>query len=132
MHELLERFSGATVLPALAERLAAGAHTGISGVVGAARSLLAANLARRMGRTIVLIPDDAQAARALHLDLSVLNQDLGLLLFDPESPRLQAQLAALAGGPSVIVASPETLNRPAPVWDKGVESRESGTASRLS
>jgi len=42
MHELLERFSKAEALPALAERLAAGAHTGVSGVVGAARSMLAA------------------------------------------------------------------------------------------
>jgi transcription-repair coupling factor (superfamily II helicase) len=117
MHELLERFSKSEALPALAERLAAGAHTGVSGVVGSARSMLAAALAQRLGRTIVLIPDDAHTARALHLDLSVLAPDLALLLFEPDSPRLPAQLAGLGSGPAVIVASAESLNRPAPVWE---------------
>lgn len=65
MHELLERFSKSDALPALADRLAGGAHTGVSGVVGAARSMLAAALAQRLGRTVVLIPDDAHTARAL-------------------------------------------------------------------
>jgi transcription-repair coupling factor (superfamily II helicase) len=116
MHELLERFSQSETLPALAECLAAGAHTGVSGVVGAARSMLAAALAQRLGRVVVLIPDDAHTARALHLDLSVLAPDLALLLFDPDSPRLPAQLAGLGSGPAVIVASAESLNRPAPVW----------------
>jgi transcription-repair coupling factor (superfamily II helicase) len=124
MHELLERFSKSEVLPALADRLAAGAHTGISGVVGAARSMLAADVAQRLGRTVVLIPDDAHAARALHLDLSSWVQSpsgdspLGLLLFEPDSPHLSADLAMLGSGPAVIVASPESLNRPAPVFDK--------------
>jgi len=128
MHQLLERFSKSATLPALAARLAAGAHTGISGVVGAARSMLAADVARRLGRAVVLIPDDAHTARALHLDLSTLNPDFALLFFEPDSPRLPAQLAALGSGPAVIVASAEGLNRPAPVWEHetGVGRRESG------
>ncbi len=129
MHELLERFSKSEVLPALAERLAAGAHTGISGVVGAARSMLAADVAQRLGRNVVLIPDDAHAARALHLDLETIAPDLDPLLFEPDSPSLPAQLAALGSGPGVIVASAESLNRPAPVWEPGVESRESGAVT---
>ncbi|MBM3330752.1 transcription-repair coupling factor [candidate division WOR-3 bacterium] len=128
MHELLERFSRSALLPALAERLAAGAHTGISGVVGAARSMLAADVAQRLGRTVVLVPDDAHAARALHLDLETVASDLNLLFFEPDSPRLPAQLATLGSGPGVIVASAESLNKPAPVWEQGVESRESGVA----
>jgi transcription-repair coupling factor (superfamily II helicase) len=116
MHELLERFSKSEALPALAESLAAGAHTGVSGVVGAARSMLAAALAQRLGRVVVLVPDDAHTARALHLDLSVLAPDLALLLFEPDSPRLPAELAGLGSGPAVIVASAESLNRPAPAW----------------
>jgi transcription-repair coupling factor (superfamily II helicase) len=124
MHELLERFSEAPALPVLAERLAAGAHTGVSGVVGTARSMLAADVAQRLGRTVILIPDDTHAARALHLDLSFWGQSpsrdspLGLLFFEPDSPRLPAQLAALGSGPAVIVASAESLNRPAPVFEK--------------
>jgi transcription-repair coupling factor (superfamily II helicase) len=118
VHELFERFSKAEVLPVLAERLAAGAHTGISGVVGAARSMLAADVAQRLGRTVVLIPDDAHSARALHLDLEVIAPDLAPLFFEPDSPRLPAQLAALSAGPAVIVASAESLNRPAPIFDK--------------
>ena len=123
MHELLDRFSKSEVLPALAERLAAGTHTGVSGVFGAARSMLAADVAQRLGRTVILIPDDAHSARALHLDLSAWVQSpsgdspLGLLLFEPDSPRLPADLAMLGSGPAVIVASPESLNRPAPVWE---------------
>ena len=133
MHELLERFSKAEVLPALADRLAGGAHTGVSGVVGAARSMLAAALAQRLGRTVVLIPDDAQTARALHLDLTFWVQSPsgdsppGLLLFEPDSPRLPAQLATLGSGPAVIVASAESLNRPAPVWE--IANGEGRTAS---
>jgi len=119
MHELLERFSEAPALPVLAERLAAGAHTGVSGVVGTARSMLAADVAQRLGRTVILIPDDTHAARALHLDLSVIAPDLDPLFFEPDSPRLPAQLTALGSGPAVIVASAESLNRPAPVFDKG-------------
>jgi transcription-repair coupling factor (superfamily II helicase) len=118
VHELLERFSKSEVLPALTERLAAGAHTGVSGVVGAARSMLAADVAQRLGRTVVLVPDDAHTARALHLDLEVIAPDLDPLLFEPDSPRLPAQLAALGSGPGVIVASAESLNRPAPVFEK--------------
>ena len=118
MHELLERFSKSEVLPALAESLAAGTHTGISGVVGAARSMLAADVAQRLGRTVVLVPDDAHTARALHLDLETMAPDLDPLLFEPDSPRLPDQLAALGSGPGVIVASAESLNRPAPVFDK--------------
>ena len=128
MHELLERFSKSEVLPALAESLAAGTHTGISGVVGAARSMLAADVAQRLGRTVVLVPDDAHTARALHLDLSVLAPDLDLLLFEPDSPRLPAQLAAVGSGPAVIVASAESLNRPAPDWGRG--SGDGGQGSR--
>jgi transcription-repair coupling factor (superfamily II helicase) len=117
MHELLERFSKSEVLPALADRLAGGAHTGISGVIGAARSMLAADVAQRLGRTVVLVPDDAHTARALHLDIEVIAPDLDLLFFEPDSPRLPTQLGALGSGPRVIVASAESLNRPAPVWE---------------
>jgi len=123
MHELLELFSKSDVLPRLAECLAGGAHTGVSGVVGAARSMLAAALAERLGRTVILIPDDAHTARALHLDLTLWVQSpsgdspLGLLFFEPDSSRLPAELAALGRGPAVIVASAESLNRPAPVWE---------------
>jgi transcription-repair coupling factor (superfamily II helicase) len=117
MNRLLKHFSESAVLPALADRLAAGAHTGVSGVVGAARSMLAADLARRLGRVIVLVPDDAPTARALHLDLSTLAPDLTLLFFEPDSPRLPVQLAELGSGPAVVVASAESLNRPAPIWE---------------
>jgi len=128
MQEVLERFSRSKMLSALAECLAAGAHTGISGVVGAARSMLAAIIAQRLGRPVILIPDDTPAARALHLDLSVLAPDLGLLFFEPDSPRLPVQLAGLGPGPAVIVASAESLHKPAPVWEQGVENQESGMA----
>ncbi|MBM3313902.1 hypothetical protein FJY70_04860, partial [candidate division WOR-3 bacterium] len=121
MHPLLERLAASDILPRLAERLAGGAHTGVSGVVGAARSLLAASLAQRLGRTVVLVPDDTSTARALHLDLSVLASDLGSLFFEPESPQLVAQLASVGLRPTVIVASAESLNRPAPVWGAGDE-----------
>jgi transcription-repair coupling factor (superfamily II helicase) len=119
VHELLERFSKSEVLPALAKSLAAGAHTGISGVVGAARSMLAADVAQRLGRPVVLIPDDTHTAHALHLDLETIVPDLDPLFFEPDSPRLSADLAKLGSGPAVIVASAESLNRPAPVWDQG-------------
>ena len=127
MNRLLKSFSESPVLPELADRLAAGAHTGVSGVVGAARSMLAADLAQRLGRVIVLVPDDAPTARALHLDLSTLAPDLALLFFEPDSPRLPIQLAGLKARHAVIVASPESLHKPAPIWEQEDESREPGT-----
>jgi len=127
MNRLLKSFSESPVLPALAERLAAGAHTGVSGVFGAARSMLAADLAQRLGRVVVLVPDDAPTARALHLDLSTLASDIGLLFFEPDSPRLPIQLAGLKAGPTVIVASAESLHKPAPIWEQEDENREPGT-----
>jgi hypothetical protein len=84
MHELLERFSKSEVLPVLAKSLSAGAHTGISGIVGTARSMLTADVAQRLGRTVVLVPDDAHTARALHLDLETIAPDLNPLLFEPD------------------------------------------------
>ncbi len=117
MHELLERFSLSPVLPAIADSLASGAHAGVSGAVGSARAMLAADIARRLGRTVVLIPDDAATARALDLDLSLLATDIGLLFFEPDSPRLPADLASVGPGPAVIVASAENLHKPAPVWE---------------
>ncbi len=127
MNRLLKRFSESALLPGLADRLAAGAHTGVSGVVGAARSMLAADLAQRLGRVTVLVPDDGPTARALHLDLSTLAPDIGLLFFEPDSPRLPIQLAGLKAGPAVIVASAESLHKPAPIWEQEDESREPGT-----
>jgi len=123
MNRLLKRFSESAVLPALADRLAAGAHTGVSGVVGAVRSMLAADLAQRLGRVVVLVPDDAPTARALHLDLSTLAPDLTLLFFEPDSPRLPSQLAELGSDPAVIVATVESLNRPAPMWETVSDER---------
>jgi transcription-repair coupling factor len=115
MHELLERFSRHEVLPELARRLAAQEHLGISGVAGCARTMLAAALARNLGRAVVLIPDDARAARALYLDLTTLAPDLALLLFDPDSRNVRSNLAeTLSRPPAVIVASSESLSRPAP------------------
>ena len=117
MHELLERFSESPALPGIAESLASGAHTGVSGAVGSARAMLAAALAQRLARTVILIPDDVPTARALDLDLSTIAPDLPLLFFEPESPRLPADLATLGSGPAVIVAPAENLNKGAPVWE---------------
>ncbi len=127
MQELLERFSKSEVLPALADCLASGAHTGVSGVAGSARAMLAADIAQRLNRAVILILDEVPVARALHLDLSTLAPDVGLLFFEPESPRLPTQLAGLKAGPAVIVASAESLHKPAPIWETEDESREPGT-----
>ncbi|MCX6100215.1 MAG: ABC transporter permease [Candidatus Bipolaricaulota bacterium] len=54
--------------------------------------------------------DDAHTARALHLDLETIAPDLDPLLFEPDSPRLPAHLAALGSGPAVIVASADFLS----------------------
>jgi transcription-repair coupling factor (superfamily II helicase) len=123
MHELLERFSRSPALLAIADSLAAGAHTGVSGAVGSARAMLAADVARRLGRTVILIADDVPVARALHLDLSTLAPDVRLVFFEPESPRLPLELAALGSGPAVIVASAESLHKPAPVWETSNDER---------
>ncbi|MBN2464823.1 DEAD/DEAH box helicase, partial [candidate division WOR-3 bacterium] len=123
MRELLERFSRSPILPAIAESLSSGAHTGVSGVVGSARALLAASIAQRLGRAVILITDDVPTARALHLDLSAWVQSpsgdspLGLVFFEPDSPRLPVELAGLGPGPAVIVASAESLHKPAPIWE---------------
>jgi transcription-repair coupling factor (superfamily II helicase) len=124
MHELLERFSRSSALPGIAESLASGAHTGVSGAVGSARAMLAAALARRLGRTVILILDDVPTARALDLDLATIAPDLTLLFFEPDSPRLPVELAGLGSGPAVIVTPAESLNRPAPIWETKNDERK--------
>jgi len=88
--------------------------------------MLAADIAQRLNRPVILILDDVPVARALHLDLSTLAPDVGLIFFEPESPRLPVEIAGLGSGPAVIVASAESLHKPAPVWETSNDAPSDG------
>ena len=102
----------------LAPRWPGGAQTGASGVYGPARALLAASVAFRLNRPVVLVPDDDHAARLLYSDLGIFAPELPRSLFNSGAHDLRQRIAgATTVGAAVIVASAESLNQPAPVFE---------------
>lgn len=114
MRDIFTRFLSAPALGNLAAALATRDRVSVAGAPEGARALLAIWAARQTRRPVLLVCRSPQLA-ASHLDtIADVAPELPRLSFDPESATLTAWLAA-AHGPSLAVATTDSLSAPAPV-----------------
>ncbi len=112
---LVHLFSSSLELAGVVEKIARGEPVTVTGIVGAARSLLAADIAARLQRPVVIALAQETDMVALLRDTLALCPEIPCLLLDPDNLATVKKLKEVNPDASaVVVTSHSSLGKPAP------------------
>lgn len=108
------RFAANPTLNRLTAAIESGVMLRLSGVVNAARSLLAAELAARLHRPAILVLSDQDGVGAAADDVRTLRPDTNPVVFDPGLSSSLAVLEIRADAPALVIADHAGLEARSP------------------